>query len=283
MGRIFLLILILLTFHSNAQEVDIFETLNWDIDTGIYSLDSLNAVVSITDDELLLRGSDTFEFMEFINGLGTPLDGIIYRITGSEEGSYVTFRHEKLGYLKTDDWDQFVDSESILSEVKEGTRIANQQRAEGFSNVYVDDWAEEPKFSATDDAAYWAIKGHDDDGFSFINAKAIKLSKDGYTEVLWIGDPSQFISAQSTLNPILGRLNYNEGFAYSDYVPGVDAVAAVGLGALTYKLVTGKVGLAVSGGLFAALLVFAKKFAFLIFIPIIAGLSSIKNALFPKK
>jgi len=283
MSRFFLFVLVLLTSYSSAQELDIFETLNWDFDTGSYSLDLLNADVAITDDEFLLRGRDTFNFMEYVNGLGTQLDGIIYRISGTEEGSYVTFRHEKLGYLETDDWDQFIDSEAILEEVKEGTRIANQQRSEGFSNVYVDGWAEEPRFSSADDAAYWAIEGHDDDGSLFINAKAIKLSKDGYTEVVWIGDPSQFVSAKFTLDPILKRLTYREGFSYSDYVPGVDTVAAVGLGALTYKLVTGKAGMAIGGGVLAALIVFAKKFAFLLFIPIVAALGWIKRSIFPKK
>jgi len=283
MSKFSLLIIILFSLHSNAQEINIFETLNWDVDTGTYSLDSLNADFEITDDELLLRGRDTYSFMEYINGLGVQLDGIIYRITGAEEDSYVTFQHEKLGYLEADDWDQFIDSEAILAEIKENTRIANQQRSEGFSNLYVDGWAEEPRFSSADEAAYWAIEGHDGDGFPFINAKAIKLSKDGYTEVVWIGDPSQFVSAKFTLDPILKRLTYREGFSYSDYVPGVDTVAAVGLGALTYKLVTGKAGMAIGGGVLAALIVFAKKFAFLLFIPIVAAFGWIKRSIFPKK
>jgi len=89
MSKFSLLILILFSLHSNAQEINIFKTLNWDVDTGTYSLDSLNADFEITDDELLLRGRDTYSFMEYVNGLGVQLDGIIYRITGAEIDSSV--------------------------------------------------------------------------------------------------------------------------------------------------------------------------------------------------
>jgi len=61
---------------------------------------------------------------------------------------------------------------------------------------------------------------------------------------------------------------YNEGSTYADFVPGTDTVAAVGAGALAYKLITGKTAAKVSVELLALLAIFAKKLWFLVFVPL---------------
>jgi hypothetical protein len=63
----------------------------------------------------------------------------------------------------------------------------------------------------------------------------------------------------------------------------IDTVAPIGIGALTYKLITGKTGskasAAVGAGLLAMLAVFAKKAWFLIFIPFVFAWKWLKSLL----
>ena len=57
-------------------------------------------------------------------------------------------------------------------------------------------------------------------------------------------------------------------------------MAAVGIGALAYKMITGKAAAKVGTGLLAVLAIFAKKFWFLIFIPFIFLWNKVKTKIF---
>jgi uncharacterized membrane-anchored protein len=95
-----------------------------------------------------------------------------------------------------DDWSENIDKDKMLEEIKQGTLQSNKQRKKGYLNNTV----------------YWAIAGHDEEHTKFINAKALKLGRKGYTEILWIGSPEQFSSSDIVLKPLLSNYKYNNGF-----------------------------------------------------------------------
>jgi uncharacterized membrane-anchored protein len=70
----------------------------------------------------------------------------------------------------------------------------------------------------------------------------------------------------------LAAYDYQDGFRYADYRPGVDALAVTGIGAVTYKMIMGssRKGVAAAGAGFAAVIIaFAKKLWLLIALPFV--------------
>jgi uncharacterized membrane-anchored protein len=283
--KFLIIYLTLFATNSFAAEEDVItqlRALNWKEAPDAYSVADDKAVIQTTENDYLVTGKDAAEYMFIMQGhRGYNPDAAILRIQGPEVDSQVIYTINKVGYLTKDDWGDNIDKAKMLKEIKENTKESNKKRGEGYPNVYVDSWAQDPHLDKVNNTVYWAIAGHDDNQEKFVNAKALKLGREGYTEILWIGSPKQFSSAEAALEPVLANYNYKEGFQYADYVPGTDKLAAAGVGALVYKLATGKA--VAKAGLLALAAIFAKKLWFLIFLPIIYGWKWVKNKLTAKE
>ncbi len=270
MRIIFISLLIFTTQALASQESQLSKLgeLSWKRTPNTYSIANNKAKITTTENEFLVTGKDASEYMFITQGhRGYSPDAAILRVQGPEENSQVIYTINKIGYLKKDDWSDNIDKDEMLQEIKENTAISNKQRGSDYSDLFVDGWAQEPHLDGVKNTVYWAISGHDEENNKFINAKALKLGREGYTEILWIGSPDQFKSSEIVLEPVLANYRYNEGFKYADYVPGTDTVAAAGVGALVYKLATGKA--VAKAGALALAAIFAKKLWFLIFLPLI--------------
>lgn len=261
---------------NQEERISKLQALNWKQEPTTYSIAADKATVTITENDFLVVGEEASEYMFIVQGhKNYKPDAAILRIQGPEEDSQVIYTINKVGYLTQDDWAENIDKDKMLEEIKEGTIETNKQRGEGYLDIFVDSWAQEPFLDKENNTVYWAIAGHDADNSKFINAKALKLGREGYTEILWIGSPEQFTNSKVALEPILANYDYSEGFQYADYIPGQDSVAAAGVGALVYKLATGKA--AAKAGMLAAAAIFAKKFWFIIFLPFVYGWKWIKK------
>jgi uncharacterized membrane-anchored protein len=270
-----------LAYASQEDQYKKLRALNWKEQPNTYSILDNKVAITTTENDFLVTGKDASEYMFIMQGHRsyTP-DAAILRVQGPEADSQVIYTINKVGFLTKDDWGDNIDKNKMLKEIQEGTDKANEQSGEGYLDLFVDAWAQEPHLDRVNNTVYWAISGHDEDNNKFVNAKALKLGREGYTEILWIGSPAQFTSSEVVLKPVLANYNYNEGFKYSDYILGTDTVAAAGVGALVYKLATGK-AIAKAGAIAVALL-FAKKFWFLIFIPFMYFWKVIKAKIFNK-
>ncbi len=244
--------------------------LNWIEETGDHAIPNNDAVFALSDNEVMVVGSDAHRLTYLTEGHDQfKPDAVILRVGGDQAESQVLVSYADIGHVKTDDWEEMIDANEMLESIKEGTAEANRVREEGYASVYIDDWAQEPHLNRQESIIYWAINGHDSNNNQFVNAKALKLGRHGYTELLWVGAPTQFVSAEAVMQPLLAAYRYNEGARYADFVPETDTVAAVGAGALVYKMITGKVGAKVGAGLIAAALIFLKKFWFVIVLPFV--------------
>lgn len=266
---------------SQDDQIEKLRALNWQENPDTYSISDNKATITTTENDFLVTGKDATEYMFITQGhRNYSPDAAVLRVQGPEADSQVIYTINKVGFLTKDDWGDNIDKDKMLKEIQEGTKAANKQRGKGYSDLFVDTWAQDPHLDSVNNTVYWAISGHDEDGNKFINAKALKLGREGYTEILWIGSPNQFTSSETVLEPVLAGYNYNEGFKYADYIPGTDTVAAAGVGALVYKLATGK-AIAKAGAIAVALLL-AKKLWFLIFIPFIFLWKWLKAKIFGK-
>jgi uncharacterized membrane-anchored protein len=263
--------LIMFTIQASASEdgsMNKLRALDWKQEPGTYSISDDKAKITTTENDFLVTGKDAVEYMFITQGHRSySPDAAILRVQGPEVDSQVIYTVNKIGYLTKDDWADNIDKDEMLNEIKESTAEANKQRGEGYLELYVDGWAQDPHLDTANNTVYWAISGHDEANNQFVNAKALKLGREGYTEILWIGTPEQFTSSETALEPVLANYSYNEGFKYANFIPGTDTVAAAGVGALVYKLATGKAAAKV--GALALAAIFAKKLWFLLFLPLI--------------
>jgi uncharacterized membrane-anchored protein len=276
-----LVIILMFSMQASASEdehLNKLRMLDWQQVPKAYSIADSKAEIITTENDFLVIGKDADEYMFITQGhRNYHPDAAILRVQGPEVDSQILYTIHKTGYLTKDDWSENIDKDAMLKEMQKGTAEANRLRGEGYLDLYVDGWAQEPHLDDIKNTVYWAISGHDAENNRFINAKAIKLGREGYTEILWIGSPEQFISSETVLEPVLSNYSYSEGFKYSDYVPGTDTVAAAGVGALVYKLATGKA--VAKAGALALAAVFAKKLWFLIFLPFMYAWKWIKAKL----
>lgn len=283
--RVFLLLLVSMSFVIHAESESEFtekvQQLDWKQGSGRFDIPSGEAVVTISDNEFLLLGNDAKTFMHIIEGHdGFQPNAVKLKIHEDSSESTAIYQRYEIGFVQTDDWEEYVDADEMLEEIIQGTEETNKIREKGHASLYVDGWAEPPFLDRENSIIYWAIHGHTSESVQFINVKALKLGRKGYTEIIWTGSPQQFTGAKTVLEPILANYEYNDGFQYDDFMPETDAVAAMGAGALVYKLATGKT--AIKAGFLAAAALFAKKFWFVLLLPFAYAWKWVKKRYFSK-
>ena len=258
---------------DETKYFDELRKLNWH-NQGTYHLDIGNASITITSEEALVLGEDArkFSYMDQGHKNFSP-NAVIVRVSGPAADTSLYYSFIESGYLTTTDWDEYIDKNELLKEIKKNTERDNKIKKSGYPNLYVDGWKQEPILDKSNSVVYWAISAHTDKGEKIVNAKAIKLARKGFTTILWMGSDKKYISAKNSLQPALNSYQYNDGYTYADYKPSIDKLAPIGIGALAYTMISGKSGSkltkAAGAGLLGLLAVFAKKLWFLIFIPFV--------------
>jgi uncharacterized membrane-anchored protein len=275
---------------STTAQADVSQTKNpvlklgWQVGASTHHISTSKTTIQTAADEAFLKGRDAHEYMRLSEGHNHfKPDALVVKLKGPKANSVVTFLYGKTGYVRMDDWKSTINSDQILKTIQENTQEANKIRAAGYAKIYVDGWAEPPRLDRKNAVVYWAIRGHSEDGQKFINAKAIKLGRKGMSSLVWIGSPRQFQGAMQSLKPALEAYQHQSGFRYADFQPNVDKVAAFGVGAIAYKMLTGKsskVAASVGAGTIAIALAFAKKLWFLILLPFVWLWNFIRNAIF---
>ncbi|MFA0718246.1 DUF2167 domain-containing protein [Vibrio splendidus] len=247
------------------------DNLNWEYE-GIYDVPNQDATILVMTEQSLVRGDDAAILEEEINGVPSSPNAVLL----NQDLSRFIITESRPGFIKMDDWEESIDSNDLLQELIDSTEDDNKHRKGAL--LFIDGWAEKPTLNKKEATMYYAIRAHSSENEKIVNARALKLSREGYSQITWVGSQEQFISAEDNLAPTLEQLKYEKGHTYKDFVPETDTVAAFGAGALMYKLITGKV--AGKGGLVigALLLAFGKKLWFLIFLPVVW----LKNKLFKK-
>ena len=261
----------------NGAASDQILALNWQSYAGDHFLKNGTAIITTSSEEWLIEGSDAHRFIYLAEGYeAIKPDAVTVRVEGSNQGTAIIYTFNEIGYIKTDDWEK-VDNNAILREIKRSTKAANKIKEPGYPSLFVDGWIQEPYLDKKNAIVYWAISIHDSKGNQVVNAKALKLGREGFTEIIWTGKANQFSNAEEVLSSTIGAHKYFDGLTYADYVPGTDTLAAVGVGALTYRIITGK-GVAKAGGKwFAALAIFVKKVWLFILVALAFVWKYIKN------
>ncbi len=243
------------------------QELNWLEGPNTVELGEKLANLQYDENYLFLNKEDTVIFNESIGNFETGLEiGSIYP-KSEEESWFIIFEYEPTGYIEDAEKEK-IDPNAILEAYKEGNEEYNKELVEqGFSPIHVIGWTKEPYFDSETHNLTWAME-LESDGESMVNYNVRLLNRYGYVSAILVADTKDLDRLIPEVNQILEGFTFQEGQQYEDFNPTTDKIAEYGLAAL----ITGGIGAAAAKkGLFAALLIFAKKFG----VVIIAGIAGL--------
>jgi uncharacterized membrane-anchored protein len=171
---------------------------------------------------------------------------------------------DKIGYVE-DKYAASTNYEELLAGMKSDLVEQNPEReTNGFDPITLVGWASPPTYDAMNKRLPWAKElQFGTSAEHTLNYNVRFLGREGVFVMNYIAGMKQLPEIKLNLDPVLSLVSFNEGKKYSDFTPGMDTVAAVGIGGL----IAGKI--AAKAGLLALGLVFIKKFFFLVLVPVL--------------
>lgn len=223
-----------------------------DVPSGYYFLDAADA-------QLVLEQMWGNPPDPSVTGMIFPRDGWAWSGAWGAAISY-----DPLGYVSDEDADSY-DYDEMLEAMKADTVATNEWRVQnGYERVTLIGWAEPPHYDKTTKELYWAkhlqFEGAESDT---LNYDIRELGRKGVLIVGFIADMDQLPQVNKAAPDVLKMVSFTEGNRYADFQPGIDTVAAVGIGGL----IAGK--LAAKAGLLVLLLAFLKKGFVLLLLPVV--------------
>jgi uncharacterized membrane-anchored protein len=176
----------------------------------------------------------------------------------ADESWAVTVEYEENGYVEDGDASD-IDYSEMLTDMQKDILEGNEQRVkEGYDKIQLIGWASQPHYDAAAKKLYWAkeLKFGDAD-YNTLNYNIRVLGRKGVLVLNFIANMDQLPTIEKNLPNVLAMTEFNNGSRYADFNPDLDQVAAYGLGALVAGNVAAKLGV------FAAILLFLKKFGVL--------------------
>ncbi|TGL24208.1 DUF2167 domain-containing protein [Leptospira yanagawae] len=211
------------------------------------------------------------------NPLNESILGMLFKSDQSpisENFTYaLTYSFSEDGYVSDSDVNE-INYDELLKSMKEDISEGNEARIkEGYPAMELVGWANKPFYDASSKKLHWAkeIK-FEGDAVNTLNYNIRILGRKGILELNAISDVEKLKLVQNDIPAILASTEFNDGEKYSDYSPGIDKMAAYGIGGL----IAGKV--LAKAGFFALLLKFWKVIA----LGAIAALGFLKKILTKK-
>ncbi|MGY5957805.1 DUF2167 domain-containing protein [Kosakonia sp. BK9b] len=220
----------------------------------------------------------------FMRELGNSVnDDAFYGLVFSNDISgFVSIEYDDAGYIKDDDAKDW-DAKELLSNLQEGTKEGNKDRAEkGIAPIEVIGWVEKPTYDAANHRLIWSAAIRDigsnvpekDQG---VNYNTYLLGRHGYLSLNLVTDRGTVEQEKPLAKTLLNATTFNDGKKYSDFNASTDHIASYGLAALIGGLAAKKLGL------LAIIGVTLLKFWKLALIAIAAAGVGVKKVLFRKK
>ena len=234
------------------------------IPTGYKFLNGKDAEMVLTD----LWGNPPSEAGAESLGMLFPADG-----KPSDDSIYViNITYSEDGFV--DDSDAAgIDYEELLESMKEDTRLESEQRVEmGYPPIELIGWASPPYYDAEQKKLHWAKEiSFDNSPEHTLNYNIRILGRRGYLMLNVIGEMYTLETVKHDIGPILASVDFQQGHRYADFNPGMDKVAAYGIGGL----IAGKV--LAKAGIFAKLGVLLLKFWKILAVAVVGAVAGLRR------
>ena len=166
----------------------------------------------------------------------------------------VVIRYQEDGHVSDKDAGK-IDYAEMLESMQAATVENNKEReAQGYPPVTLVGWAATPHYDSAAKKLYWAKElKFGQDGNHTLNYNVRILGRKGVLVMNAVSGITQLSMVQERMEQVIAFADFNKGYRYSDFDPGVDKVATYGVAALIGGKVAAKAGLfAKLGGLLVA-------------------------------
>jgi len=225
------------------------------------------------------------EAIEMMHAMGNPgtyadLQGLV--LPQQERTSWFAIvSFEKAGYVKDDDAKDW-KADELLSQYREGTEAANEERAKmGVTPIEIVGWAEKPSYDAGTHRLVWAMslrdKGAPADAEQSVNYNTYALGREGFFTLNLVTDLKALPTEKSEAQGLLAALDFDAGKRYADFNASTDHVAEYGLAALVLGVGAKKLGL------LAVVFAFLAKFAKIAILAVVGVGAAVKKFFFKGK
>lgn len=239
-----------------------------DFQQGVISIGNDLAQVTVPEGYYFLAPESANHVLTTIWG-NPPGDGILGMIFPADitplhdDGWGLSLHFEDIGYVSDEDAEGY-DYNALLTQMRRDMVDANEWRVDnGYPSVHMVGWAEPPRYDKSRRALYWAEElRFDDSDENTLNFNIRLLGRRGVLVQSFIAQISELPRVKADLPEVLAMTTFAEGNRYADFSPGLDTVAAVGIGGL----IAGKA--AAKTGLLVVALLFLKKAWFLLLLPL---------------
>ena len=180
----------------------------------------------------------------------------------------IELTYDPSGYVKDKDAEK-INYDKLLKDMQKDIKEENEYRlAEGYGTYELVGWAAEPFYDKEAKKLHWAKDLVFDESDEHTLNYAIRvLGRKGVLQMNFISSMDLLSDVEKDVPTILASVNFNEGNTYADFDPGIDKVAAYGIGGL----IAGKI--LAKAGFFALLLKFWKIIA----VAVVAGAAGIRR------
>ncbi len=186
----------------------------------------------------------------------TPSLGMLFPLEGGPDdlaGYGINIIYADDGHVDDEDA-QDIDYDELLESLIDDTAAESEMRAEqGYGTVELVGWGSQPYYDAATKKLHWAMElNFDDAPTNTLNYNIRILGREGYLVLNAIGEMDLLPEIRSNIDPILAGVDFQDGQRYADYRPGVDRLAAYGVGGLIAGKVLAKTGVLAAIGIFLA-------------------------------
>lgn len=159
----------------------------------------------------------------------------------SKDGWGVIITYDEDGYVKDDEADS-LDYKALLKQMQESIEESNQTR--GNNRVQLIGWATPPRYEKASHKLYWAKElQFADSKERTLNYNIRVLGRKGVLVLNAVSTMDQLSMIERNMKDVVGFVDFNPGQRYADFQPGVDRIAAYGIGALIAGKLLAKAGL----------------------------------------
>lgn len=240
-ARCISLVIAMITIPCIANAQSSADALNWHEGPTTARFHT-HAHMKLPDGYVWIDGPDTRTLM---TSMGNPASGTEVGLVAPEEDDwFIVFEYDNIGYIQDEDADD-LDADALLESIREGTEAANRERRkQGWGELNIVGWEQEPHYDKTTNNLVWAIRGRSEEG-DVINYNTRRLGRKGVMSIALVLGPEQLDSVIPKFNRLMSAYEFNSGQKYSEFREG-DKIAQYGLTAL---ITGGAAAVAVKSGL----------------------------------
>lgn len=156
--------------------------------------------------------------------------------------------YEESGYVKDEDAED-IDYDQMMKDIQSTEIETNNERTkQGYDAIHILGWAAKPYYDKNRKILHWAKKiqfGNEAlaDEELTLNYEVRMLGRKGVLSMNAVGTMYQLDSINKHIPDVLNIATFNDGYAYKDFNPSVDKVAAYTIGGLIAGKLIAKTGL----------------------------------------